>query len=174
LYGQFNTFRKNTNKFILGVCNGCQLLVRLGWLQIPNLKIVKNDSNRFESRQVTVKITPNNSLFLKDFDDTILPIHIAHTEGKIIIENDDIPKNQIVMEYYDSKNNQVTNKYPLSPNGSNIAGLCDPSGRILAMMPHPERCFRKWQFHWLDRKSKESWKESPWLKLFRNCNNYQI
>lgn len=165
LFYQFDNFRKDSNKFILGVCNGCQLLVRLGWLGIPNLKIIKNDSNRFESRQITVKIKPNNNIFLQGFDNAILPIHIAHYEGKFIGH---VPKNQIVMKYCNPYNGKSTNKYPLSPNGSYIAGISDKTGRILGIMPHPERCFQKWQFHWIDRYSYKYWKKSPWLRLFEN------
>ena len=167
IFWQFDNFRKDPNKFILGVCNGCQLLVRLGWLKIPDLKLMANDSGRFESRQTTVKVNAKNNVFLQGFDGAVLPIHSAHVEGKFV---GNIPEEQIVMQYCSPVSGEPTDKYPLCPNGSvnAVAAVSDPTGRILAMMPHPERCFRKWQFHWLDSDSRDSWPHSPWLRLFAN------
>lgn len=168
---QFELFRLDKSKLILGVCNGCQLLVKLGWLDIPELEIIKNESNRFESRMCTVKVYSENCKFLQGFDQAILPVWIAHAEGKFRATK--IPQNQVVMQYCNNLGDPCSD-YPFCPNGSRygIAGLTDQSGRILALMPHPERCFRKWQFSWLNSECIDTWPKSPWIKLFENVKSF--
>ena len=124
-------------------------MVKLGWLEIPGLKLLKNKCHRFESRICTVKVYSENCKFLQGFDQSVLPIWIAHGEGRFDVDKGNkIPQNQVIMQYCNNFGDP-TSDYPFCPNGSKygIAGLTDPSGRVLALMPHPERCFRKWQFN---------------------------
>ncbi|GAB6888357.1 phosphoribosylformylglycinamidine synthase subunit PurQ [Desulfothermus okinawensis JCM 13304] len=135
---------------ILGICNGFQLLTKLGLLPASEnnyfqrqVSLSYNDSARFEDRWVYLKVNPQcNCVFLKNIDSMYLPIR--HGEGKVVPKNDEILKklerqNLIALQYTDEKGG-VTSKYPYNPNGSplGIAGLTDPTGRILGLMPHPE------------------------------------
>ena len=136
-------------KFILGVCNGFQILVQLGLL--PNVELdfqvetslEKNDSGKFEDRWVHVKINNNSkSPFLKGIDFLSMPVR--HGEGKLIFKDKHIQKqivsNELIALNYADQNGNITSDYPLNPNGStlNIAGLIDKKGQILGLMPHPE------------------------------------
>jgi phosphoribosylformylglycinamidine synthase subunit PurQ / glutaminase len=145
---EIDAFLKNGN-YIMGVCNGFQMLVKLGLL--PNLKhdfepettLEKNNSNKYEDRWVSCRVNPHvNTPFLKDID--ILPVPVRHGEGKLIIKNEQIvneilEKNLIALSYAD-ENGNITDEYPKNPNGSqlNTAGLTDPSGQVFGLMPHPE------------------------------------
>lgn len=145
---EIDTFLKNGN-YIMGVCNGFQMLVKLGLL--PNLNeefepetsLEKNNSNKYEDRWVYCKVNPNvNTPFLTGIE--LLPVPVRHGEGKLIIK-DDVTKDQILnknliaLSYADESGN-ITDKYPLNPNGSelNAAGLTDPTGQVFGLMPHPE------------------------------------
>lgn len=136
---------------VLGVCNGFQLLVKLGLLPCLNsayferqVTLSNNDSGRFEDRWVRVVMNPQSPcVFTKGL--TWLDLPVRHGEGKIIAQNektlaDMVSNNLIALQYADPATNQPTQQYPLNPNGSPlaIAGLTDPSGRILGLMPHPE------------------------------------
>ena len=182
---QLIRFYKRTNTFSLGVCNGCQVMTKLGIINgIKNIEC--NDSGRFESRFSTVKIPKNNSIMLSNLRDLQLGIWVAHGEGKFdpIYENniinsyskkpDVFDNNSIVMQYVDF-DGKPTEKYPHNPNGSRsgIAAVVSHDGRHIAMMPHPERCFLDWQFPWMPKKSNNRY--SPWYLMFKNaykwCNN---
>lgn len=133
---------------ILGVCNGFQALVRTGLLPFRQLgqmavTLAQNDSGHFECRWVNLKIQKSRSLFIKPKDE-ILNFAVNHGEGKFYapsqtiqkIENDDL----VVFRYVDQMG-KPTQNYPQNPNGSKnaIAGVTDPTGRILGLMPHPEK-----------------------------------
>jgi len=139
----------NEKKYILGICNGFQFLVKMGLL--PNLNkdfsqevtLTYNDSAKFEDRWVYLKTAKNNnSPFLAGIDKIFLPIR--HGEGKLIINNQEIKKeitqNNLNCLSYCDKDGNITAKYPENPNGSdlNCAALTDKTGQILGMMPHPE------------------------------------
>lgn len=157
--------RKDT--FSLGVCNGCQLMSYLGIIP-KGIKLVKNKSERFESRFSYVKINSNNSIMLGNMDDSILGVWVAHAEGRFIWESE-IPDNSVLMQYVDEYGNP-TDKYPFNPNGSqySAAGVCSEDGRHLAMMPHPERTFLNWQVPW----EPKEWRENryyPWICMFQSA-----
>ena len=136
-------------KYILGVCNGFQIMTQLGLLPNtqgnfePEAALIHNDSQQFEDRWVHCKINADNkSPFLKGID--VLALPVRHGEGKLVFKNDDIKQkvienNQIALQYADADGN-ITDKYPLNPNGSvmSIAGLTDPTGQVFGLMPHPE------------------------------------
>jgi phosphoribosylformylglycinamidine synthase I len=135
---------------ILGICNGFQVLVKAGILPPvedgQRLTLSGNDSNRFECRWVYLQINRESPcIFTKGISAMYLPI--AHGEGKIMAEKETLDKLNVVMRYADAKGDTKAG-YPGNPNGSadNIAGICDATGRIFSLMPHPER-FINWSQH---------------------------
>ncbi len=181
LRGMFDRFYDRDDTFSLGVCNGCQLLALLGWVPWKGLdetiqpRFVHNRSGRFESRWSQVKIQPSPSVLLTGMEGSTLGIHIAHGEGRLVFPDSKIldevlAKNLAPLVYVDS-DNEPTEKYPMNPNGSGggLTALCSPDGRHLAMMPHPERAFLKWQWAYMPESWKTNLKASPWLKMFANA-----
>jgi len=133
---------------IIGICNGFQTLVRTGLLPFNNLgkmdaTLALNESGHFECRWVKIKIEDSRCLFLNG-SDQILDIAVNHGEGKFFAPDSTIRKienqNLVVFRYVD-ENGKQTQSYSANPNGSlnAIAGITDPSGRILGLMPHPEK-----------------------------------
>ena len=180
----FDRFYDRKDTFSLGVCNGCQLFALLGWVPWKGLdetiqpRFVHNRSGRFESRWSQVKIQPSPSVLLAGMEGSTLGIHIAHGEGRLVFPDSKIldevrAKNLAPLVYVDSEN-EPTEKYPMNPNGSGLGltALCSPDGRHLAMMPHPERCFLKWQWPYMPESWKADLKASPWLKMFENARNW--
>jgi len=157
---------------ILGICNGFQVLVKAGILPqsedtSQKLTLANNDSSRFECRWVYLNIDKQSPcVFTKGIDSLYLPI--AHGEGKVMAEPKALKDLKVVLRYAD-KNGKVSSDYPYNPNGSadSIAGICDSSGRIFALMPHPER-FLRWTQHprWL-RESKREWGDG--FGIFKNA-----
>ena len=136
---------------ILGICNGFQLLVKLGLLPALDGKyferqvsLSNNDSARFEDRWVYLRANPACAcVFTKGIDRLYLPVR--HGEGKIVPQDQATletleAKNLVALRYVDNDSGQPTMAYPANPNGSPnaIAALTDPTGRILGLMPHPE------------------------------------
>ncbi|HHT9138311.1 MAG TPA: phosphoribosylformylglycinamidine synthase I [Candidatus Wunengus sp. YC60] len=136
-------------KLILGICNGFQVLTKAGLLPAINkhhqeATLTFNDSNKFEDRWVYLKICSNKSVFVKDGDIPKMYLPIAHGEGKFVTQDESIlnkitMNRQIVFKYVNEQGEEIG--YPWNPNGSvqNIAGICDQTGQIMGMMPHPER-----------------------------------
>ncbi|HLA49988.1 MAG TPA: phosphoribosylformylglycinamidine synthase, partial [Thermodesulfovibrionia bacterium] len=184
VWEQFQDFYHRKDTFSLGVCNGCQLMALLGWVpwqEIANElqpRFIHNVSGRFESRFSAVKILPSPSVMLKEMEGSVLGIWAAHGEGRahfpdrIILEK--IEEQQLAPVRYVDDNNEITAKYPFNPNGSEagIAALCSSDGRHLAIMPHPERTFLKWQWQWMPDDWKKNLKASPWLKMFQNARKW--
>ncbi len=178
---QFETFYKRPGTFSLGICNGCQLFGLIGWVPWAGLdpqhqpRFIRNNSGRFESRWVTVKVSSSPAIMLSGMEDLVFGIHVDHGEGRLHFPDEDIQRQVLDQSLapivYVDDNNKSTKVYPYNPNGSpgGIAGLCSPDGRHLAMMPHPERVFLPWQAHWLPEDMKDL-EASPWLKMF--CNAY--
>lgn len=135
---------------VIGICNGFQVLVKAGILPRCDgnqcATLAWNDSGKFEDRWVYLKTNKNNSPWLKTLPEVIY-LPVAHGEGKFIADQEVLEQlennNQIAFQYVDKEGN--LNCYPFNPNGSlkNIAGITDPSGRILGLMPHPERFIHK-------------------------------
>jgi len=147
---------------ILGICNGFQVLVKAGILpdirsqMAPPLTLTANDSGRFECRW-TYLMTDRKSrcVFTQGVDSMYLPV--AHGEGKVITDMRGLREINAAL-YYADENGSTEAGYPHNPNGSmnNIAGVCDPTGRIFALMPHPERHIRFTQHpHWTRKKPRE-------------------
>ncbi len=134
---------------VIGICNGFQALIRTGLLPFNRLgemdaTLKKNDSGHFECRFVKVKIEESCAIFLKPYVGNIVDIAVNHGEGKLFAlpkNIEKIEKEKLVFCRYVDEKNEPTQKYPQNPNGSinAIAGICDPTGRIIGMMPHPEK-----------------------------------
>ena len=173
---QFQDFFDRRDTLTLGVCNGCQMLVQLREL-IPGVKawpnIQRNGSDRFEARTVQVTVLNSNSVWLCNMTNSQLPIPVAHGEGRFEMTTNQLQslqlKNQLVLQYVDGFG-KPTQRYPLNPNGSfmGIAGFSSESGRVLAMMPHPERVFRTVQNSWYDPAYRDR-EFGPWFQLFQNA-----
>jgi len=158
----FLEFYNRNDVFSLGVCNGCQLMCKLGWVRG---KLIENKSGRFESRFSNIKVTKTDNIFFKNLDINF-GMWVAHKEGKFKLEND----NNVCLQYLDEDNNP-TNKYPYNPNNSDYAcaGLLSKNKRHLALMPHPERSFLNYQIPYSNIPLKTHY--SPWFSLFVNIKN---
>ncbi|MEW8561790.1 MAG: phosphoribosylformylglycinamidine synthase subunit PurQ, partial [Candidatus Thiodiazotropha sp.] len=170
---QFEAFFNRQDTFALGVCNGCQMLSNLHQL-IPGTDhwphFVRNRSEQFEARLVTVEVCESPSILMSGMEGSRLPIVVAHAEGRAEF-NDQAQLRSVdeltVLRYLENSG-EVATRYPANPNGSplGIAGLCNSDGRVTIMMPHPERVTRTVQHSW----HPEGWDEdAPWLRLFRNA-----
>lgn len=187
-----NALNKEINDFIvsekpvIGICNGFQTLVKLGIL--PGIEnehsnrlcaLLTNDSACFEDRWVNLSgNTASNCIWTKDIDNIFLPVR--HGEGKFYAESDTISKlernNQIVFKYSDDSGN-IASEYPDNPNGSigSIAGICDQSGLIFGLMPHPEAYLHGVNHpYWtrLKTEGKSIQENGEGLKIFVNAVNY--
>ena len=150
LLRRLNTFLDD-GKLLLGIGNGFQLLVKLGLLPALDgaryerrLGLGHNDSGRFENRWVYLTVNPAGPcVFTKNLN--ILTMPVRHGEGKIIPDNPELlarleQEELIALRYADPERLAPTQEYPANPDGSPlaIAGLSDPTGRVLGLMPHPE------------------------------------
>ena len=180
----FAQFYNRPDTFSLGVCNGCQLMGLLGWVPWQGIgaenqpRFIKNNSGRFESRWVNVRIQESPSIMLQDMAGSTLGVWVAHGEGKInfplksILE--EVEKKKLAPVVFTDDKGRATEKYPFNLNGSvqGITGLCSPDGRHLAMMPHPERAFLKWQWPWMPEEWRRDLTASPWLQMFQNARKW--
>lgn len=137
-------------KLIMGVCNGFQLMVKLGLLpavggdyRSQTATLTFNDSGRFEDRWCTLKVDPSSPcVYTKGLNKLYFPVR--HGEGKFVADDKTVKmidsKHLAVVRYSHVDGEDATMEYPLNPNGSMgaIAGICDESGRLFGLMPHPE------------------------------------
>jgi len=175
---EFEAFFGRQDTLSLGVCNGCQMMSHIKEI-IPGAELwpqfIKNESEQFEARFVSVELKKNNSPFFTGMEGSILPIAVAHGEGRVeFTNNNDIEsaqaKNLVTMSYVNNQH-QGTLRYPFNPNGSalGITGLTSLNGRVSIMMPHPERVFKSDQNSWYPN----SWNEyAPWYRMFANANKF--
>jgi len=173
LRDQFAAFFERTDRFALGVCNGCQVFSSLREI-IPGTEgwpdFVANRSGQFEARLSLVKVTESASLLFEGMAGSMLPVATAHGEGRAQFRGGLLPQTQIAMQYV-TPSGIATIQYPQNPNGSpaGVTGLCNNDGRITIMMPHPERTLRTVNFSW----APEHWPEiSPWQRIFRNARRW--
>lgn len=179
-------------KLILGICNGFQVLVKAGILPgFSNHKEKKsyftkqtvtldtNDSNRFECRWINLKTNLKSPCVFTKGINRIISIPVAHAEGKFVVDNKKTlqrlkDNNQIVFTYCDKNGKKAG--YPYNPNGSiaDIAGICDYTGRIFGLMPHPERASSIYQYPNWGASLHASQKpiEPDGLKIFINAVKY--
>jgi phosphoribosylformylglycinamidine synthase len=168
-------------KLIIGICNGFQLLTKTGLLpglggtREQTVTLTVNDSGRFENRWVYIKSNALSScIFTRDIDKIYLPVR--HGEGKLVVASH-ITKSElsdgghVAMQYCD-EDGRITEDFPANPNGSvmSIAGLCDSSGRVFGLMPHPEAFVHYTQHpRWTRKQLPE---DGDGLKIFRNAYKY--
>jgi len=168
---EFAAFFERPDTFALGVCNGCQMMAALKEI-IPGAerwpRFVKNTSEQFEARLVTIEILPSPSIFFSGMEGSRLPVVTAHGEGRAVFDNQGDGERVIVPARYVDNRGRPTEVYPLNPNGSpaGITAVTTADGRFTALMPHPERVFRAVQLSW----HPDGWgEESPWMRFFRNA-----
>lgn len=170
-------------KLILGVCNGFQLMVKAGLLPgfagrygEQEATLTFNDSGKFEDRWVYLKTNPESPcLFTKGLPGLYLPVR--HGEGKFIPRDEPVlarllSENLVPLQYAGPDCQSATMAYPLNPNGSvaGIAGICDPTGRLFGLMPHPEAYLYAVNHpRWTREKVPE---EGMGLAIFRNAVEY--
>jgi len=147
---------------ILGICNGFQVLVEAGLLPqfkgispFPKAALATNVPSGYNCRWTHIKCESSDCAFTKLVPKTVIRIPVAHSEGRFIFLKDEETKclerllnnNQLIFRYSDSSGTYANGEYPLNPNGSfyDIAGICNPAGTILGLMPHPERAYFGWQ-----------------------------
>ncbi|MEA3461194.1 MAG: phosphoribosylformylglycinamidine synthase subunit PurQ, partial [Bacteroidota bacterium] len=152
----------------LGVCNGCQLMIELDLVvpgHDPSPTMAHNASGKFESAFLGVRVQKSNSVMLGSLEEMNLGIWVAHGEGKFVLPKPEKEYN-IVAKYSRSS-------YPANPNGSDydVAALCSPDGRHLAMMPHLERAYQAWQCGYYPEKRRQD-EATPWLEAFVNARKW--
>ena len=167
-------------KLIIGICNGFQVLAKLGVLpgfdknyNRQDVTLAFNDSGRFEDRWVYLKVNQKSPcVFTKGIENIYLSVR--HGEGKFICKDGEaakrlIDRNQVALQYVDA--NGEAADYPFNPNGAymGVAGICDESGRIFGLMPHPEGfLFKESHPRW----TRENVNEGLWLKIFKNAVDF--
>ena len=188
----------DSGHLVLGICNGFQTLVNMGLLPGFNhdytqrsVAITFNDCGNFRDQWVSMRVNPTSPcVFTRGIDQMELPVR--HGEGKFYADKTAIGQlihnNQVVVQYATPDGKPANLQFPFNPNGSieDIAGICDPSGRIFGLMPHPE-AFNHWTNHpeWTRQKEvikRQSGKVEPQptvgLRLFLNAvefiKNYQV
>ncbi len=168
-------------KLIIGICNGFQVLVKAGLLPTVDLEqtaqlatLTFNDSGKFEDRWVYLKPVSSKCVFTQSLE-SIVYYPVAHAEGKLIVRDaavlEQLKRNDQIVFQYVGVDGQLAG-YPWNPNGSieNIAGICDPSGRIFGLMPHPERHFHPTHHPRWTREGLRP--EADGVMIFRNAVNY--
>ena len=191
---EFKTFFERKDTFTLGVCNGCQFLSKLKSI-IPGAEswptFERNESEQYEARFCMVKIEhpPREarvppSVFFHGMAGTAMPIAVAHGEGRVSFgkEKDsaamaeELGRTHLApLRYVDNKTLNPTMQYPFNPNGSpeGIAGVRSVDGRVLALMPHPERTTMSGIGSWIPDGKVEEWGEhGPWHRLFTSARRW--
>jgi phosphoribosylformylglycinamidine synthase len=175
----------DAGKLVLGICNGFQVLIKSGLLpteddQGPTATLTWNECGRFVDRWVQLRVTPGDCVFLRGIDAMYLPV--AHAEGRFAVRDAGIfadlqRAGRVVIRYADEtgrvdcQSTQVP--FPGNPNGSvgNVAGICDATGRVLGLMPHPERHVERTQHpHWT--RLRNSPERGDGFAVFQNAVEY--
>ncbi len=170
---------REAGKLVLGICNGFQILIRSGILlpddeQGPLATLTSNDSDKFEDRWVQLSVAGDRCVMLQGIEQMYLPI--AHAEGKFVPRDEAMLRRleqngQLVLRYR-SQNGDGAAAYPDNPNGSvaDVAGVCDTTGRVLGLMPHPERFIDPVQHpRWTRQPEREA---GDGLAVFQNAVRY--
>ena len=176
---------------VIGICNGFQAMVNVGLLpgfdgdyRSRTVALIGNDCGNFRDQWVHLKVdTGSPCVFTRGLEHLELPVR--HGEGKFYAEESVIrdleEKNQVVVRYADSEGNSANGSYPENPNGSmnDIAGICDSTGRVFGLMPHPE-AYNHWTNHpnWTQFKERYRRGGEPYpqegygIQIFRNAVEY--
>ncbi|KAF2021382.1 phosphoribosylformylglycinamidine synthase [Aaosphaeria arxii CBS 175.79] len=188
---EFSDFFSRPDTFSLGVCNGCQFLSKLKTL-IPGASLwptfERNASEQYEARVCMVEITdspsaPSPSVFLHGMHGSRFPIVTAHGEGRATFPSSPSATTSpetltnaglVSLRYVDNRGNPTTT-YPFNPNGSplGITGVRSEDGKVLALMPHPERTIVREVASYIPRGKMEEWGElGPWSRMFRSARRW--
>ena len=175
---EFQRFFERRDTFSLGVCNGCQMFAALKEI-VPGAanwpRFVRNRGEQFEGRFSLVELAKSPSIFFDGMDGSMLPIAVAHGEGRAEFASDaDARKFSgagLVSARYVEGNRRVATTYPANPNGSpfGIAAITNADGRVTITMPHPERSFRYAQNSWRPDNAGEY---SGWFRMFGNARRW--
>lgn len=184
---EFKRFFEQPNTFTLGVCNGAQFLTRLKEL-IPGTTdwpiFEGNESEQYEARICMVEVMDGGSsvtkgersVFLYGMHGSKLPIAVAHAEGRATFtESATSSAPPVALRYIHPTTLKPTEIYPYNPNGSpqGITGVRSKDGRVLAMMPHPERIILRDAVSWVNPEEKERWGDvGPWARLFLSARRW--
>ncbi len=168
---EFSAFFARPDSFALGVCNGCQMMAALKTI-IPGAdawpRFVRNTSEQFEARFVSVEVLSSPSIFFKGMEGSRIPVVTAHGEGRARFDRAEDVARTLVSARFVGNRGELDPPYPLNPNGSGsgLTAVTTADGRFTVLMPHPERVFRTVQMSW----HPDGWAEdSPWMRLFRNA-----
>lgn len=176
------------DKLVLGICNGFQTLLKAGVLpegaagwgvsrEQPDATLTWNENGKYTARWVRLKVLASNNVFLRGIDELDLPI--AHAEGRLVVRSQAVltgweERGQAALRYipWATENGDLGPDWPANPNGSigDLAGLSDPTGRMLGLMPHPERFLFGTQHPQWTRRPRCEW--GAGLALFRNAVGY--
>ena len=174
----------------IGICNGCQILANLG--MVPGfdnkygerlVAVTHNMTARYQCRWVDLKINSNNSPWLDGIETMHVPV--AHGEGRFMMSDETLASlesnGQLAITYMKPDASPANGEFPYNPNGSmaDIAGISDESGRVLAIMPHPERGMFNWQRDDFDvlkdqaqRDDKDLSESADGMAIFQNAATY--
>jgi phosphoribosylformylglycinamidine synthase subunit PurQ / glutaminase len=171
------------NRLVLGICNGFQIMMRLGIFfdapkSRPPATLTWNAQGRFDDRWVHLKVTSDQTPFLRGIDTMYLPM--AHAEGRFLTRDaaarDDMASNQqLALRYCDAEGNtgdEILSR-PVNPNGAemNVAGICDVSGNVFGLMPHPERHIHPTHHpYWTRRETQPEYGDG--FAFFQNAVNF--
>ncbi|MFH1055249.1 MAG: phosphoribosylformylglycinamidine synthase subunit PurQ [Candidatus Altiarchaeota archaeon] len=180
LGGELNDFMRE-GKPIIGVCNGFQILVEIGLLpgfngmsEYPEAVLAINADGRFQCRPSYIRHDSRCKITEGISEGTIMQVPVAHAEGRLTFgdRNEEVlarlrRNKQIVFTYCHPDGRAAEGVFPWNPNGAlaDIAGICNPEGNVLGMMPHPERVVEKTQqADW----TRKEYKEGEGLKFFKS------
>jgi phosphoribosylformylglycinamidine synthase len=171
---------RDRGHLILGICNGFQVLLKAGLILPPeqgrlSATLTWNDVGRYQDRWVWLRVLNPQCVFLKGIDRMFLPV--AHAEGKIVAKDEETltklqARGLAALQYTDAHGAPASGLFPDNPNGSHddLAGLCDESGRVFGLMPHPERHVVRTHHPYWTRLSDHG--EPDGLRVFRNAVEY--
>jgi phosphoribosylformylglycinamidine synthase len=184
LQEHLNQFIANGN-IVLGVCNGFQVMTKIGLLpgldqkyDNPQVALLQNDCGTFQDRWIRIGFDQSSPcIFTKGLEPMDMPIR--HGEGKFFTPNRNLLKrleqeNLAVCRYVQPETGEPAKRAPWNPNGSlnAIAGICDPTGRVFGMMPHPEAfLFEENHPDWTEKPGERSGKQTG-LQIFHNAVEY--
>ncbi|MDZ7725490.1 MAG: phosphoribosylformylglycinamidine synthase I [candidate division KSB1 bacterium] len=180
LHDQLYEFHEH-DKLILGICNGFQVLIKSGLLPKIDMQaeqqvtLAFNDSGKFEDRWVHLSVNRESPcVFTRDMKSTV-QFPVANAEGKLVAKNHSVlqrlkKQNQIVFQYTNPNSGEADYPYDPSASMQHIAGICDPTGRILGLMPHPERHFHPTHHPQWTRVGLAE--EGDGVPVFKNAVNY--
>lgn len=166
----FAAFFADPTRFALGVCNGCQMLSSLKDI-VPGAaawpRLARNHSEQYEARLVQVEVMPSPSILLRGMEGSRLPLVVSHGEGRAEWSGATPPADcRVALRFIEGDGSPALH-YPANPNGSPLGytGFTNDDGRVLILMPHPERVFRRLNLSWAG----PGGDASPWLRLFQNA-----